>query len=88
MSLDDLSVLLLWTAVAIYTLGFIAFTVDLARRSELAIQAQDARVKERTLVAAGGQTIDEIRAEEAAAKVALEARPSERGRFLFARLAS
>ena len=36
MSFDDISVLLLWTAIAIYTLGFLAFTVDLARRSELA----------------------------------------------------
>ncbi|MDT3329994.1 MULTISPECIES: c-type cytochrome biogenesis protein CcsB [Microbacterium] len=86
MSFDDISVLLLWTAIAIYTLGFLAFTVDLARRSELAIKAQDA--KARTLVAAGGggQTIDEIHAEEAAAKVALEAAPSKRGRYLFARL--
>ncbi|MFS0866541.1 c-type cytochrome biogenesis protein CcsB [Microbacterium sp. 179-B 1A2 NHS] len=84
MSLDDLSVLLLWTAIAIYTLGFLAFTIDLARRSELAIQAQDA--KARTLVAAGGQTIDDVRAEQAAAKVALEAKPSQRRRYLFARL--
>ncbi|WP_405373818.1 MULTISPECIES: c-type cytochrome biogenesis protein CcsB [unclassified Microbacterium] len=85
MSFDDLSVLLLWTAIAIYTLGFLAFTVDLARRSDMAIQTQDAKV--RTLVSAGGgQTIDEIRAEEAAAKIALEARPSQRGRYLFARL--
>ena len=89
MSFDDISVLLLWTAIAIYTLGFLAFTVDLARRSELAIAAQDAKAKTqaRTLVAAGGgQTIDEIRAEEAAAKIALEAAPSQRGRYLFARL--
>ncbi|WP_394278681.1 c-type cytochrome biogenesis protein CcsB [Microbacterium sp.] len=88
MSLDDLSVLLLWTAVAIYTLGFLAFTVDLARRSDLALQAQDAKqaAPARILVGAGGQTIDEIRAEEAAAKAALEAKPSQRARYLFARL--
>ncbi|MDJ1114716.1 c-type cytochrome biogenesis protein CcsB [Microbacterium dauci] len=88
MSLDDLSVLLLWTAIAIYTLAFLAFSVDLARRSELAIAAQDAKTREhaKTLVASGGQTIADIRSEEAAAKAALEARPSQRARFLFARL--
>lgn len=84
MSLDDLSVLLLWTAIAIYTLGFLAFTIDLARRSDLALQTQDA--KARALVGAGGQTIDDIRAEEAAAKAELEAKPSQRRRYLFARL--
>ena len=32
LSLDDVSVLLVWTAIAVYALAFIAYAVDLARR--------------------------------------------------------
>ena len=42
-SLDSVSVLLVWTAIAIYALAFIAYAVDLARRSDLAAKAQDAK---------------------------------------------
>ncbi|WP_454119469.1 c-type cytochrome biogenesis protein CcsB [Microbacterium lacticum] len=41
-SLDSVSVLLVWTAIAIYALAFIAYAVDLARRSDLALQQKDA----------------------------------------------
>ena len=41
-SLDAVSVLLVWTAIAIYALAFIAYAVDLARRSDLALQQKDA----------------------------------------------
>jgi len=66
-SLDTVSVLLVWTAIAIYALAFIAYTVDLSRRGAVAVEAKDAAaknaaakdavstaVRERELVAAGG----------------------------------
>jgi cytochrome c-type biogenesis protein CcsB len=99
MSLDDVSVLLVWTAIAIYALAFIAYAIDLARRSELAIEAQDARVRERELVAAGGvggaasasstasgETVSEVRAREESADAALKARGAARQRPVFARI--
>lgn len=33
LSLDGISLLLVWTAIATYLLAFIAFTIDLAQRS-------------------------------------------------------
>ncbi|MCR2812538.1 c-type cytochrome biogenesis protein CcsB [Microbacterium sp. zg.Y1090] len=92
LSLDDVSVLLVWTAIAIYALAFIAYAVDLARRSEQAVKAQDTRA--RTLVsaaatagatgsAAGGGSPD-----PAASATDVEARPSERPRHLWARIAT
>ncbi|MFF0909298.1 c-type cytochrome biogenesis protein CcsB [Microbacterium enclense] len=51
--LDEISLLLVWTAVAIYVLAFIAYAIDLARRSDLAVKAKDAVVA-RELVTAGG----------------------------------
>ncbi|TFV85297.1 c-type cytochrome biogenesis protein CcsB [Microbacterium sp. dk485] len=55
LSLDAVSVLLVWTAIAIYVLAFIAYAVDLARRSDVALKAQDA-ARERELVTAGAAT--------------------------------
>ena len=49
--LDSLSILLIWTAIAIYAAAFIAYAFDLARRSEVTADARLAREKE--LVAAG-----------------------------------
>ncbi|WP_296195465.1 c-type cytochrome biogenesis protein CcsB [uncultured Microbacterium sp.] len=45
LSLELVSVLLVWTAFAIYVLAFIAYAIDLARRSELSIARQDARTR-------------------------------------------
>lgn len=54
MDLDSLSILLLWTAIAIYALAFIAFAFDLARHSE---ESSDARLRaEAQLVDAQGGT--------------------------------
>ncbi|QLD11252.1 c-type cytochrome biogenesis protein CcsB [Microbacterium oleivorans] len=89
LSLDAVSVLLVWTAVAVYALAFIAYAVDLARRSDLALKAKDAApatAAAPVLVAAGGQTIGQIRAAEAEAELALNARPAERPRLLWARI--
>lgn len=85
MTLDEISVLLVWTAVAIYTLAFIAYAIDLARRSDQAIKAKDT-ADARVLVAAGGDAIDEVRAQESAALAALEAAPAQRARYLWARI--
>ncbi|MGB4778495.1 c-type cytochrome biogenesis protein CcsB [Microbacterium sp.] len=107
LSLDDVSRLLVWTAVAIYALAFVAYAIDLARRSDLAIKQKDA-AGQRVLVAAGaastsasgtgssagraavdaanGQPIDDVRAQEAAAKAELEAPLGRRARYLWARI--
>ncbi|MDN8548224.1 c-type cytochrome biogenesis protein CcsB [Microbacterium sp. NM3R9] len=91
LSLDAVSVLLVWTAVAVYALAFIAYAVDLARRSDLALKAKDAApatvaAPAPALVGAGAPTIREIRAAEAEAELALNARPAERPRLLWARI--
>ena len=56
LTLDDISVLLVWTAIAIYALAFVAYAVDLSKRSAVAVSARDARVRAPQLVAAGGDT--------------------------------
>lgn len=42
LTLDSVSVLLVWTAIAIYALAFVAYAIDLARRSATAIEEKDA----------------------------------------------
>ena len=86
LSLDQVSVLLVWTAIAIYALAFIAYSIDIARRSAQAIEDQDARVRERELVGAGGETIAQVRESEAAAAASLSARGGDRARLLWARI--
>ncbi|MDQ1130641.1 c-type cytochrome biogenesis protein CcsB [Microbacterium sp. SORGH_AS_0888] len=86
-SLDSVSVLLLWTAVAIYALAFIAYTIDLSRRGAQAVEAQDARVRERELVGAGAaDPVAQVRAEEQVAAASLTARGGARPRPLWARI--
>ena len=52
-ALDSVSVLLVWTAIAVYALAFIAYAVDLAKRGELAAEAKDrAEARDRQLVGA------------------------------------
>ncbi|MCR2792042.1 c-type cytochrome biogenesis protein CcsB [Microbacterium sp. zg.Y625] len=87
LSLDDVSVLLVWTAIAIYALAFIAYAVDLARRSEQAAKAQDTR--QRALVGAAAGGTGEAApggAQLAASDPGVDARPGERPRFLWARI--
>ncbi|MBF4561997.1 c-type cytochrome biogenesis protein CcsB [Microbacterium sp. VKM Ac-2870] len=96
LSLDQISRLIVWTAVAIYALAFIAYAIDLGRRSDLAIQQKDA-AKERELVgavagvsasgsAALDGSLDQMRAEQRAAKAELEAPLAQRTRYLWARI--
>ncbi|MBS1673749.1 MAG: c-type cytochrome biogenesis protein CcsB [Actinobacteria bacterium] len=51
MNFDSLSILMIWTAVAIYAAAFIAYAVDLARRSQVSADAKTV-VPERELVGA------------------------------------
>lgn len=51
MNFDSLSILTIWTAVAIYAAAFIAYAFDLAKRSQVAADAKTA-VPERELVGA------------------------------------
>ncbi|MET0782293.1 MAG: c-type cytochrome biogenesis protein CcsB, partial [Microbacterium sp.] len=101
LTLDSVSVLLVWTAIAIYALAFIAYAVDLARRGARAADAQDAVSRERELVvvAASGQSAEaattetpgrdantRLRDQERAAEAAFDARPSDRPRLIWARI--
>jgi cytochrome c-type biogenesis protein CcsB len=94
-SLDSVSVLLVWTAIAVYALAFIAYAVDLARRGAVAVDTRDAAarsVRERQLVAAGGAGPDlsgpaqRLRDQEAASEAALNAPVGRRQRLVWARI--
>ena len=41
MTLDEISILLVYSAMAVYALAFIAYAIDLARRSAVAAKAAD-----------------------------------------------
>ncbi|GAA1961480.1 c-type cytochrome biogenesis protein CcsB [Microbacterium deminutum] len=89
LTLDSVSVLLVWTAITIYALAFIAYAVDLARRSAQVVDTKDARERELVGAAAGavGATaISRVRDEVRIADEALNARPAERRRLLWARI--
>ncbi|MEV8267186.1 c-type cytochrome biogenesis protein CcsB [Microbacterium sp. NPDC076911] len=90
LSLESISVLLVWTAIAVYALAFIAYAVDLATRSASNVDQKDAALRERELVgaAAGARAnaMTQLRDEENAAEVALNASPSQRPRYLWARI--
>lgn len=95
LTLDSVSVLLVWTAIAIYALAFVAYAVDLARRGAVAVEAKDAAAKsirDRELVAAGGAAsprtgiIEQMRAQETASEEALNAPVGRRTRLVWARI--
>ncbi|GEK86325.1 c-type cytochrome biogenesis protein CcsB [Microbacterium aerolatum] len=50
--LDSLSILFVWTAIAIYAAAFVAYAFDLARRSEVSADARLVREREAVLVGA------------------------------------
>jgi len=91
-SLEQVSVLLVWTAVAIYALAFIAYSVDLARRSAESLDAKDAAlVRDRELVATGGGApahteLDRLRADQQRAEASLTGARAKRPRLMFARI--
>lgn len=53
-SFDETSILLLWTAIGIYALAFVAHTVDLAKRAQLVVAARDNQAAVRELAFVGG----------------------------------
>jgi cytochrome c-type biogenesis protein CcsB len=53
LTLDSISLLLIWTAIVIYALAFIAYAFDLAKRSQLSLERQDA-TRELVGATAGG----------------------------------
>ena len=58
LTLDDISVVLIWTAVVLYALAFIAYVIDLGRRSAAAVDTKDAaNPAARELVGAGGVSV-------------------------------
>jgi len=75
--LDSLSILFVWTAIAIYAAAFVAYAFDLARRSEVTADARLAR--ETALVGAGGADAS------GAAEVAASAEPAK-PRYVMARI--
>ncbi|MCC2031323.1 c-type cytochrome biogenesis protein CcsB [Microbacterium allomyrinae] len=93
LTLDSVSVLLVWTAIAVYALAFIAYAVDLARRGAVAVDAKDAAaqaVRARELALAGGgrgsESIDAVRAQEKKSEAALNAPIGSRERLVWARI--
>jgi len=87
LTLATVSVLLVWTAIAIYALAFIAYAVDLSRRSAQVVDSRDARERELVgAMAASGTAIGRVRAEESVADEALKARPADRPRLVWARI--
>ncbi|RXZ40723.1 c-type cytochrome biogenesis protein CcsB, partial [Agromyces binzhouensis] len=55
MTLDEISIIAVYSAMAVYAIAFIAYAIDLARRSAASAQATDAaaaRIAEDTV--AGG----------------------------------
>jgi cytochrome c-type biogenesis protein CcsB len=82
LSLDAVSLLLVWTAIGIYVLAFVAYAIDLARRSDLAVKAQDAS-DVRELVSAGGAvTVSRPRSAASAPREDAGTKP----RFVWARI--
>ncbi|HEX5857883.1 MAG TPA: c-type cytochrome biogenesis protein CcsB [Microbacterium sp.] len=59
LSLDSVSIVMIWTAIAVYALAFVAYAFDLARRSSDAVEAKGAvqgvPIAEPALVGAGSR---------------------------------
>ena len=82
-----------WTAIAIYALAFVAYAVDLARRSaQVAPTSKTLPLANASWSVArrgsppSGSAIGRVRAQERAADEALTARPADRPRLLWARI--
>lgn len=90
MNFDSMSILTIWTAIAIYAAAFIAYALDLAKRSQASSDARfaggelGAAVVERELVGAavGGSSVRTASGSAGAAKAADAAPP----RFVMARI--
>ncbi|MCK3770051.1 c-type cytochrome biogenesis protein CcsB [Microbacterium aerolatum] len=82
--LDSLSILFIWTAIAIYAAAFVAYAFDLARRSEVSSDARLVRERESVLVGAEASPAEAAPAGADAADAASEepAKP----RYVMARI--
>ncbi|WOQ69845.1 c-type cytochrome biogenesis protein CcsB [Microbacterium limosum] len=87
LSLDAVSLLLVWTAIAVYLLAFIAYTIDLAQRAARTGAAHEPR-QTPALVGAFASTRaqDHDAAEPRTAQHDLHAPPGKRNRLLWARI--
>ncbi|WP_019182066.1 c-type cytochrome biogenesis protein CcsB [Microbacterium yannicii] len=92
-TLESVSVLLVWTAIAVYALAFVAYAVDLARRGAVAVDAKTEGARERELVAAGyagaparSGAVAEMHEQERASEAALNAPIGRRTRLVWARI--
>jgi cytochrome c-type biogenesis protein CcsB len=98
LTLDSVSVLLVWTAIAVYALAFVAYAVDLASRGAKAADAKDVELaREWELVGASNSTrgadpgadrdaVVRMRAQQDAAEKAVDAPIGRRQRFVWARI--
>jgi len=79
--LDTISILTLWTAIAVYAASFIVYAFDLARRS-----SSNLMVEKHVLVAADGSEVVEERLVDASASGAGAGADAGKPRFVFARI--
>lgn len=99
LTLESVSALLVWTAIVIYALAFLAYAVDLARRGSRAADARGSVTRELVSVGAAGLSAEapakeppgrdantRLREEQSAAETALQARPRDRPRLIWARI--
>ena len=74
LSLDGISLLLVWTAIATYLLAFIAYTIDLAQRSVPASTPQ----REPALVGATATVSPQTESTQSRSKLMSPERPAPR----------
>lgn len=80
-NLDSISLLLVWTAIPLYLLAFVAFAVDLTQRSG----RRDAKRQVAMLVTVGGG-VGESSVERSAPLNDVRTRPAQRERLVWARI--
>ncbi len=82
--LDSLSILFIWTAIAIYAAAFVAYAFDLARRSEVSSDARLVREREAVLVGAESSAVGT--GGDAAASVPQSSDAPAKPRYVMARI--
>ncbi|WP_100812081.1 c-type cytochrome biogenesis protein CcsB [Microbacterium sp. BR1] len=82
LTLDSISLLLVWTAIAVYLLAFVAYAVDLAQRSV----RRDEPQRMPALVTAGGGADTQSASDERSELNEVRTRPGQRQRLLWARI--
>lgn len=81
LTLDSISLLLVWTAIAVYLLAFVAYAVDLAQRS---VRRDETQRVPALVTAGGGDT--QSAGDRYAALNEVRTRPAQRQRLLWARI--